>query len=257
MKELHSVRFGGSGPARSPQELAALFRGKAEAYAQDLSGVQTFEMLAFYDTTGHQTEPMAFFPFKVTGQLELGTGSSLETEAATEKGLAQQAMRHSEASFQIAMRAVGMSMDTLAGQVSGLLEQNRALMAENGDSFRIIRQMMMERMEEDKANRRAELEAIEGSNMKATALRLAPALINTITGKNVFPQATADTALIETIAAHVSPDQLAMLGEFLPPSVAAPLLTRFEQILQEKQDAEIGGNVEEELGSSELVKVGA
>jgi hypothetical protein len=47
-REVHSIKLGGK--TWKIEDLATLFKGKAEAYAQDFGGIQKFELQAFYGT---------------------------------------------------------------------------------------------------------------------------------------------------------------------------------------------------------------
>lgn len=244
-KDLHSVRLGGT-TTRTPGELAQLFEGKARTFCQELSGVQQLELLAFY---GDTVEPQAFHPFKVTGSLEFSTGGSgtLETEGPTERGLAGQAMRHSEAIMQFGLRSMAMVTEMQGELIAVQAQQIRSLMAENGDAVKLVKDALLEKALVSHDRQMAEIAAADKANMKAALMRYAPALLNTLTGREVFPQQTADTALIETIASKVAPEQLAMIANFLPAEVSGPLLARFNQIFEEREDARIQGNVESEL----------
>ena len=246
-KELHTVRLSGSSAPRPADELADLFEGKAKVYSQDLNGVQQFELFAFY---GKSKEPGAYYPFKVTGILDLGAGG-IQSEGPTEKGLVAQCMRHTEASNQFALRAMASAFESQAKVVEKLTDQNVALMHENAEAFKIVKTMVLEQNNEDHQQRMAEIAAAESAQMKSLILKMGPPLLNTLTGKEVFPQSFADTQLIETIAAKIKPEQLEQLANLLPPEIVGVIASRFADVAERQQSAQITGNVTEELGDDD------
>src|SRR5580692_8440731 len=90
-KEVHSVQL--AGKAWEAPKLAIFFQSKAEGYAQDLGGIHTFLLHAFYG----EPEPRATHPFKIIdGELSSGGASQYTAESPDAKGLVQQLMRHLE-----------------------------------------------------------------------------------------------------------------------------------------------------------------
>lgn len=67
---------------------------------------------------------------------------------------------------------------------------------------------------------------------------MAPALVNSIAGREVFPQSSEDTALVDAIAEGVKPEQIAMLAHLVPPSLAGPLMDRLGRALDAKAERE-------------------
>ena len=59
-------------------------------------------------------------------------------------------------------------------------------------------------------------------------MSFAPALINTLLGKEIFPQATADTSLVETIADNIKEEDIQKLAGVLPPELWGPLAVRMK-----------------------------
>ena len=69
-------------------------------------------------------------------------------------------------------------------------------------------------------------------------MKFAPPLINTVLGKEIFPQSVADTALIDSIANHLSEEQIEMLAtsNLFPPVVWGPLAQRLDHALKKKEE---------------------
>ena len=68
-------------------------------------------------------------------------------------------------------------------------------------------------------------------------LRLLPSLANTITGREVFPQSTADTDLLEKIALSVPPEYVQAITGQLPPALAGVLMQRFAKVYEDREKA--------------------
>lgn len=228
--EIHTVKFGGS-KSWSPKELGELFMHKAESYADELPGVQSFCLLAFY---GERKEPQARKPFMINGATEF---HGLATEGPTSGGLTQQAMRHSEAIIQMAFRQTAMLFETSQRTVHELTKQNESLMQENRDAFQIMREMLMERATHAHDFRMKELEFQRSSDQRQKLMTMIPALVNNLTGRELFPQngdGGEDTALIETIATELDEATLIKLADALPPHIMGILASRMKKIFDAK-----------------------
>jgi hypothetical protein len=225
-KEVHTVKFGSQ--SWEPTKLAKLFKGKAEVFSQELNGPQQFRLHAFYE--GDEAE--ATYPFLVEGQLEYGDGL---TEGPTEKGLTSQAMRHTEAMVQLAFKHTAMVMGQQAELLEKYVQMNNQLIVENKDAINGIKELILEKVTNDHGRR---LELIRESGKTEERKKLIgfiPALANTILGREVFPQSSADTSLIETIADSLEEKDIIKLAEFIKPEMMGPLMNRFGNYLEGKR----------------------
>jgi hypothetical protein len=236
-QEIHTVKIGASG-SYDGAELEKLFRGKAESYAQDLGTVQMFALLAFY---GKNTEE-AVQPFTVTPAVNPENAGFL-TEAPTAEGRLQQKMRWDDAN-QMAVYRRQQSLDEHSIrliEVQGrMLDRSQSmverLMTENMDAFTIVKDLLAEKQlsDHDRAMKRMEFERATGERQKL--LQFAPVLINTILGREIFPQSTEDTALIETIAESLEPEHIEKLANMgLPPMLMGPLAARVMKAMEKKE----------------------
>lgn len=223
---LHSKRLG-SQPV-DPHDLAEFFRDVAETHAQDLPGVQTFRMCAFYGDSGF---PEAQFPFTVAGKTEF---DGLMTEGPDGKGLVAQSMRHSEAIVQLAFRQTQAIFETSERTIRALSDQNSQLMLENREALEVVKSLLLAQADNAHAHRMAELQFQRSSAERQKWLAFGPALVNTILGREVFPQSTADTALIETIADQLTTEQIEQLSGSIPPTLWGPLAARMNKYLESK-----------------------
>jgi len=250
--EMHTVRIQESGNYDGAV-LEKVFRGKAETFSQDLDGVQTFALLAFY---GGKNIEQDILPFKVLPQVDPAT-AGLTTEPPTPEGRLMQRMRW-EDTQQTQVAALQMQvynrqrvmddhsirmmerMDAMLARSQSMCE---TLMRENGEAFTIVKELL-----NDKAigqhNRQMEaLEFQRATKEREAMLKFAPALINTVLGKEIFPQSTADTALIETIAENLEPEHVAKLAELnLPPQLMGPLAARISKAMDDKEKREAEAN---------------
>lgn len=229
-KEIHTVKFGAK--PRDPKELASLFRGKAESYAAEITGVQTFNLLAFYD---QRSEPQARKPILVKGHDEY---DGMVTEGPDAKGQTMQGMRHLEVVMQMGLRHTSNLLEGSSKTIDALLRQNQQLMQENRDSFDIVKQLMIKQIEGDHTRRMESLAYERASAERAKWLGMAPGLVNTLFGKEIFPQNTADSALIEGMLESLEnlPDHaINVLASNVKPEVWGPLADRLTQRMRTRR----------------------
>jgi hypothetical protein len=240
--EVHTVRFTGV-RSWTASELSLLFRSKAESIAQDLPGAQLFKLLAFYkynDLDTNETkinrEPEAWHPFTVVGE-PVGLHGDMVTESPDNKGQTQQGMRHIEVQFAENTRMTRAVVDRIIDLNEQMLRQASSDRREVGEAYKLVREMYLNgRAEEHKQF--LEQKKVERDTMLIEkAMSYAPALLNTITNREVFPQATADTHLIETIAKSLTAENVQTIASVLPPEAAGLLMQRFEQFMDKQQIA--------------------
>ncbi len=228
--EIHSYKFKETGSA-DPKNLAAMFRGKAEAYCQDLPGMHTCVLWAFYGTA----EPEARQPFTVNVQTD-HTQGGLTTEPPTEMGITMQKMRHGEALVQQVYRRQQQLDEMSLRMIEMLGRQNTNLIHENMASFEVVKNLM-EHLATNNHNR--EMQALQfkrDSDERAKLMSAAPAFINTLAGKEVIPQSTEDTAIVEAFASQVDEDMLGkIMGLGLPDTLVAMLVSRVQRSLEKKR----------------------
>lgn len=225
-QELHVVKFGSR--QWTAKALADLFRGKAETYAQDLTGVQEFCLLAFYN----KGEAEARFPFRINGEQEYG---GLATEGPTGQGLVQQAMRHTEAMVQSCFRANAAMHDNQAamiGQLSGMLQKT---FSERNEAYELVTKLTMAIAQGRHEGRIKELEYERSSGERKELFRLLPALTNTITGKEVFPQETADSALIDALVESLDEQGIQTLSSVVPKQLWGAIAARMVPVLERRK----------------------
>lgn len=227
-QEIHKTELGSR--QWDVKELADMFRGKAENYAAELVGVQTFNLLAFY---AGDPEPQAIKPFMVNGQEDFG---GLATEGPTKDGLLQQMMRHTEAVMQISSKQVQQLIQTTVDLSTMVTKENVSLRTENREMFEMFKTMMMRDVENREAARLKELEFQRSTAERQKWLSFAPAIVNRLFGKEVVPESLEDTALIETLAEKLTEDDIRKLATAgISPEAWGPFAARMGALLQRKR----------------------
>ena len=231
-QEVHTKVLGDR--QQDAKELAKMFLNKAENYAAELPGVQTFNLLAFY---GGRPQWEAIKPFTVNGESEM---PGLATEGPTKEGLVQQSMRHTEAILQTCMRQNQTMLNAMQGMFEQVVRENMSLRKENQEATIVVRDAIIKLTEHREETALKRLEYQRKTEERKAVLSFAPALVNSLTGKEVFPQNSADTALINSLAERISEEnfqQLAALG-IIPPELMGPLAQRMASHLSRKREAQ-------------------
>jgi hypothetical protein len=228
--EIHTMKLGGR--AMDPKELAQIFRTKAENHAAEIPGTQTFNLLAFY---ANRPEPQARKPFTVVG--EATDAGQLVTEGPTEKGIIQQTMRHNEAYTQITLRHTAAMIESSARMLDRMATHNEKLMKENHDALEIIKELTLGRITDQREHDLKRLQYERETAERQKWLSYGPALVNGLLNREIFPQATADTALIEAIIENISEDDIVKLSSIIKPELWGPLAQRMKQSMERKRKA--------------------
>jgi hypothetical protein len=237
-KEVHAVKLGGK--TWDAEKLSDLFIGKAESYAQDLPGIQRFEILAFYKSR-HEAEASHNF-IVVDGEVSQGGASRQIKESPDATGLTAQLMRHLEKKDE-RLTAIVETFATITLQVhQKMVEEAQNLRTEVNDAYQIVREMTLREKTGEHEMRMKELQMARDTKDRETLFRIMPALVNTASGKEIFPQGVEDTSIIESMAEKVSADQIKQLVALgaLSQEVAAPLILRLERYHKEKQKVNEG-----------------
>jgi hypothetical protein len=236
-REVDAVRFTGA-KAWKASELALRFKSKAESYCQDMPGSQTFQLLAYYydSNDAPRTDPEARHPFSLMGADGVDHGPI--TDAPTDKGVIQQTMRHLEVMYQETVRMSRAMFDRSVDLNNQMMLQQQATQKELNESYKVMRDMYLQARGEEHRMQLEQTKAERESVLIEALLRYAPALLNTISGKEVFPQSTADSALIEGIVKNLKPEHIDALASIVPPESFGLLMARFEQSVDKRITAE-------------------
>jgi hypothetical protein len=150
-------------------------------------------------------------------------------------------MRHDEAYSQILITA---STNIINMQSSFLKVQNDALLQKTHENLHLteaVHKMLIEKIAMDREHDLKMAEHQRNNLLIQGVMKIAPALMNQVTGREIVPQNTADTAILEAIAEALDEDSLQQIMPVLakiPPAAQGLLMSRLEQITKAKQDAQ-------------------
>ena len=236
----------------SPEQIAKRLKYKADEFCSDIGGQQTCSLQAFF---GDETEPRLMRPFMPIAKLSFGDGNGLATEGPTNAGQVQQALRHNEAvmqgGFQAMARASEISLknaELMARMVETLALANQKLLAENMDAVAVVKEATLDMSDRLHSQEMAQLEHGRTSAERKKWLSMAPMLINTVLGREVFPASSADTALVEQIMDSLSNDDVAKLSGMLSPELMGPIMNRFTQLTEKREREKKEAEAARELG---------
>lgn len=225
-KEVHTLELG-AGQQYDPLDLAKSFRGRAENHASEMMGMQTFNLLAFYN---NRTEAQARRPFTVAGQMEY----SGMTEPPSKEGQTMQGMRHQEAVIQMGLRHTQFLFETQAQTVTALINHNKALMGENREAFEVMKELMIQQINSNHTREMERLAYERSSAERAKWLGMAPGLVNSLLGKEIFPQSNVDSTLIESIMKSLDDESIQMLQAKIPAPLWGALMERMTQAMRKQ-----------------------
>jgi len=210
-----------------PKQLAEFFIDRATGFAQDLPGMQTFRMLAFYGSN----EPQAALPFTVVdGELTGGGESPFAKHEPTQSGLLGQLMTHNE-------RMANMMLDLTKSLAVQSIAHEAQMRQEVNEAQLIVRDVIMNMRKEAHDMRMAELTYARSSEDRRLLVKALPTILNQLTGRELVPESHADSELLDAIAAKIKPQmlqQLITLG-VLDTNEAALLTARFARATEERR----------------------
>jgi hypothetical protein len=232
-REIHSVKL--TGKTHDAKTLSDLFQGRAETAAQDFGGISNFEIQAFYG----KSEAQAYHTISIIdGEMQSGGKGRTVKETNDGPGIVAQSMRHTENAFTLLAQLVQNGAVTSLQREQAMATRETELRNEVNEAYKIVREMMMSKTASDHEMHMKELQFRQTQFMHQKIMELVPALANTVSGRDIFPQSTADTALIEALATRVKPEMIEQLGMagILPPELLAPLAARFSDVLRKKKE---------------------
>lgn len=230
-KELDVIRL--AGKTWKGKDIADRFRGKAETFAQDMPGRQSFQVQAFFGTR----EPQAFHPFVVAdGEIAHGGADRTVKETPDSQGLVAFTMRHLERTQeQLMALATGFVQRADAREERMAIREEKSR-EELNDAYAIVREMVMNQKKAEFDMEMAKLKYLRDSKNQGLMLEQAPALLNVISGQELFPLSVADKNLVDSLCERVTPEQvdgLVMTG-IVPENLAGTLKLRIGQYHEEQ-----------------------
>lgn len=241
-----------TGKTWNPKDIADRFRGKAETYAQDMGGQQTFQVYGFFGSR----EPQAFHNFRVIdGEIASGGTDRGVKENPDATGLVASVMRHLERTQEMMLTLAQGFVARAADREEKLYAREDKMREEVHDATLIIREMIMDKRKDLFDMEMARAKFLRDSKNQDQMLGQVPSLINTISGEEVFPQSVADKDLVDKLCERVEPDQvdgLVTMG-VITADMAGPLKLRIAKYREEQskkaqalKDLPVAAGLEEE-----------
>ncbi len=236
--ELKTIKIGSR--QWEPKDLAELFESTAETFAGGVPGTQQFQVVAFYDDN---ERPQSFYPFRKTCDPE---HDGITTEPPTPTGQLSQFMRHLEAKERMTSQYTVSIFSILERTVKVQADRIASLEKEQFDAVDLAKEMILKSAAQSHDREMELLKAKQSAGDREKVLALLPAVVNRVTGKEIFPQATADTALFENLAGSLTEKQVQQLSSILTPEqwglVAARLVDAVDKkIAKEEADKSKNG----------------
>jgi hypothetical protein len=231
--EVYTWRFG-EGEQSSAKSFEEAIQNKADSHVQDNPGPQTFNVLAFYGTTIPASRHIFIVnvPFPQDGNA---------TEPATPQGRMVQMMRREEMLFAPLLAQTQFILNFQQHHARQLAEDNTALRTENFAMFQTFKEMVLKDIMISREHELAVLKAKENAKLTNKLLGFAPALVNTVAGREVISESKADSAIMDLICERIQPEHVEMLDGIFGPELGAVLKERVLNHTKkmEKEEAEM------------------
>jgi urease gamma subunit len=221
----------------TPTELANFLIGRAEGFSQDLAGLQTFKLLAFYGSN----EPHNPFHFTTSdGTVMSRSETMMSAHEPTPTGLLGQLMKHLEnKEFQnnqlvASNMALAQSVITMCFGPAGVVQGSIKAQLE---AVEVVKDAMLDMSRERKSLILEEHKAAQDLQTRKAVIEAIPQLVNRFTGHEIFDEKTNDSKIIEALALKISPQDLELLVGMgkLTREQALILSARFTSIVEEKR----------------------
>lgn len=236
-------------------DTAALeIHAKLQNEVASLGGLQKYALYAYH--SGDFENHTARFIIRLQGVTDDDDEEGLNSEGPDRQGLVSQAMRHSEASNRTMVALVQGLMGSMQSTISRLTAMNEKLLDDKLASMELVQEL-----QDDKDNReakamtaRAKAKGVE--QLVSRLALLAPALVNKVSGKPIFP--VEDTSLMMMTRSLITsimadPDRAEKIMGLLAPEQGIALMNLYEQVSAKDKEE---GEGEGESGGA-LVKKGA
>jgi hypothetical protein len=219
------------------KELADHLVGRAEGFGQELPGLQTFKLLAFYGTS----EPHNPFHFTVSDGSVISRTEAMQTaHEPTPTGLLGQLMKHNEALVQRNMELTQSNMQMAQGIIGmclgpgGIIAQSRQTELE---AIAVVKDASLSMFEQRRKLRIDELQAAQELQTRKAITDAIPHIVNRISGHEVFSETGNKAAILDKLALKVTPEDLEMLVAMkkLTKEEALVLSAQFAAIVEEKR----------------------
>ncbi len=236
--ELLSMKVG-SAKWGNADTMAETFHRYAERHARGLPGSQQFKLHAGFGTSSSATR---FLPFGMAGALSFGAlpGGGLASEAPTPTGQISQGMRMGEIVVQGMIGQINPTFRVQSDLIGRLMAYLKDAESDKRELWIACKSLLLELQKEKHADKMRELMAARMTEFGKHIITLAPAIINMMADREVFPLSVADTATLDFIASVSNPTDIATMQAALMAKgeggkeIAVVLTERFNKYHQRK-----------------------
>lgn len=226
------------------KEMADYFIGRAEGASQDLPGIQTFKVVAFY---GSNEQRNAFHFTCNDGGLISRSEAALAIHEPTSQGQQGMLMKHNE----MTTRAL---LDSVASRERAVQEREQMsngilvmCLGPEGIVQRFLKSTLeftevMKDVQLDMFEKRRQLtieehKAASDLQMQRAVMDAIPHLVNRWTGREVFSEKDNKAAIIDKLAFKITPQDLELLVQMgkISKEEALVLSAQFAAIVEEKK----------------------
>ncbi len=225
-------------------ELANFLVGRAEGFSQDLPGLQTFKLIAFYGTNE------AHNPFHFTtsdGNVTSRTEIMMSAHEPTPTGLLGQLMKHNEALMMQNNQLVTANMTMANGVLAMCFGPQGVIQASiraQLETVEIVKDVNLDMFKQRRELALEEHKAASDLQTRKAIIDALPHLVNRFTGHEVFNESNNRAKAFETLALKFTPKDI----EFL---VGMGKLTQEEGLILSAQCSAI---IEEKRKEAEALK---
>jgi len=221
----------------NPHDLAENLIGRAEGFSQDLPGLNTFKLIAFYGSNE------AHNPFHFTtsdGSLMSRSETVMSAHEPTPTGVLGQQMKHIEALIAQNNQLVTANMTTANAIItmcfgpSGLVRESIQSQLE---AVAVVKDAMLDMHRERKALIIEESKAAQDLEMKKAVIDFIPKIANRLTGREIIDEKSNRAEMFEMIAEKINPQDLELfvaMGK-ITKEQALVLSAQFAAIAEEKR----------------------
>lgn len=241
------------------KELADHFIGRAEGFSQDLAGLQTFKLVAFYGNN----EPHNPFHFTTSdGSVTSRSESMMSAHEPTPTGLLGQLMKNNEFLSRQNADLVQQNMTMANGVIAacfgpqGIVQQSIRSQLE---AVEVVKDAMLDMHKQRKELVIEEHKAAQDLQMRKAVMDNLPLLTNRLTGREVFDEKSNRAKMLELFAMKISPQDLEILVSMgkITKEEALVISSQFAAIVEEKKkEADALKKVPSEEAPAQLVANG-
>ena len=193
---LHVISAKSAGTWGDADKIADLLYSVARRHAGGLVGSQQFQLSFCYGASGKASRPL---PFLMAGASQIQGTHGLSTEPPTSSGMTQQAQRWGEMALQGATQKDLAVTQLMAGMIEELRDAYKDMFAESRELFLGLRRLSIETATAQQEQGLKLIMAKRNAALAHESFKMLPAALNGLTGKEIFPAATADTVHMKNI----------------------------------------------------------